>query len=99
MRPGRLNFLAEQVGQAILPSNGYVGTGHPEDSSGQNLAPKKRQRPTGAQEVGDASLEESVDCGRVEMAERAGFEPAARLLDVHTISNRAQSTTLTPLRV
>ena len=33
------------------------------------------------------------------MAERAGFEPAARLLDVHTISNRAQSTTLTPLRV
>ena len=32
------------------------------------------------------------------MAEREGFEPSVRLLDVHTLSKRAQSTTLTPLR-
>ncbi len=33
------------------------------------------------------------------MAEREGFEPSVHLLNVHTISNRAPSTTRTPLHL
>src|SRR5207244_2051956 len=46
---------------------------------------------------GGVARREAVASG--ELAEREGFEPSTRLLDVYTISSRAPSATRTPLRI
>src|SRR5207249_1759404 len=57
---------------------------------------RPERRPAGNRRGGVAPRE-AVASG--ELAEREGFEPSTRLLDVYTISSRAPSATRTPLRI